>query len=226
MRHLALLLLGAVCLLLHATAQGLAIAPIMLNAPADGGATSLSVSSALGHDVTVQVRVFDWTQAAGEDQLMPAKGLRFAPEIFTLRPGTSQVIRMSVPATGGTGAWRVVIDELPAAEPAQAPSAAQLSIRLRYVLAMFAGAPASAEALDARLDEEALTLRNTGPGWLRLHDLSLQTASGAVMPADAGIVYLLPGSELDLARPAGTEVSVLNYHVAGEPFFAPLRPGK
>ncbi|PKP81255.1 MAG: hypothetical protein CVT79_11390 [Alphaproteobacteria bacterium HGW-Alphaproteobacteria-18] len=49
--------LGAAWFLLPANAQGLAIAPIMVEAPAGGGATSLMLSSDLGHDVTIQVRV-------------------------------------------------------------------------------------------------------------------------------------------------------------------------
>lgn len=226
MRHLALLLLGAVWFLLPANAQGLAIAPIMVDAPADGGAASLSISSGLDHDVTVQVRVFDWTQAAGEDQLEPAKGLRFAPEIFTLRPGSSQVVRMSVPDTDGAGAWRIIIDELPSASAAPATPAAQLSIRLRYVLAMFAGAPAAPEALVAVMAPGALELRNPGPGWLRLHNLSLQTENGGAVPAGPGIVYLLPGSEMRFAPPEDVNVSLLNYSVSGEPFAAPLRPAR
>ncbi|ABI77611.1 conserved hypothetical protein [Hyphomonas neptunium ATCC 15444] len=224
MRHLALLLLGAVCFLLPANAQGLAIAPILIDAPAEGGATSLSVSSSLDQDVTVQVRVFDWTQADGEDLLEPAKGLRFAPEIFTLRPGTSQVIRMSVPDTDGAGAWRIIIDELPSASRAQEISAAQLSIRLRYVLAMFAGAPAAPETLIARMEPDAVALRNPGPGWLRLHNLSLQTEAGGVVPSGAGIVYLLPGSEMNLLRQDGERASILNYSVGGASYSALLSP--
>ncbi|MFN4184600.1 MAG: molecular chaperone [Hyphomonas sp.] len=223
MRPLALLLIGAVWFLLPANAQGLAIAPIMVEAPAGGGATSLTLSSDLDHDVTVQVRVFDWTQKEGEEQLEPARGLRFAPEIFTLRPGTSQVIRMSVPDTGGAGAWRIIIDELPSPEGLQEIRAAQLSIRLRYVLAMFAGDPAKPESLEARLGEEALHLRNPGPGWLRLHDLSLQTDLGEAVPAGPGILYLLPGSEMGLPPPEQVRVSALNYSVNGRPFATMIR---
>lgn len=224
MRLLALLLPGASCFLLPAHAQGLAIAPIMVEAPAKGGAASLAISSGLDAAVTVQVRVFDWTQPGGEDQLEPAQSLRFAPEIFTLQPGTSQIVRMSVPDTGGAGAWRVIIDELPIADRMQAARAAQLSIRLRYVLAMFAGGPASPEALAASFENGALALRNPGPGWLRLHDLSLETEAGAAVSAGPGIVYLLPGSETVLLPPEEVSIRALNYSVSGRPYSAALSP--
>lgn len=224
MRHLALLLTGAVSTLLPAHAQGLAIAPIMIEAPPAGGATSLSVSSGLENAVTVQVRIFDWTQPEGEDQLEPAKGVRFAPEIFTLQPGSSQIVRMSVPNTAGAGAWRILIDELPAAEKAQAPRTAQLSIRLRYVLAMFAGAPASPEVLAARFEDGHLALHNPGPGWLRLHNLSLQSETGSAVPAGPGIVYLLPGSETILSPPEAMPIRALNYSVNGQSYSAALSP--
>ena len=224
MKPLALLPLGAAWFLLTAHAQGLAIAPVMIDAPAQGGATSLTVSSSLDQDITVQVRIFDWAQENGEEQLEPARGLRFAPEIFTLRPGTSQVVRMSVPDTGGEGAWRVILDELPSAGAAAPTPAAQLSIRLRYVLAMFAGAPASPDMLQADVSSGALLLRNPGPGWLRLHGLSLQAQDGAAVPAGPGIVYLLPGSELSLPSLEETRFSALNYSVNGQSFSAQFKP--
>lgn len=226
MNRLTLLLAGAAWQILPASAQGLAIAPIMIEAPASGGAASLTVSSALQTDVTVQVRVFDWTQQAGEEQLVPAMGLRFAPEIFTLSPGTSQVIRMAVPDTGGEGAWRVVIDELPSAQPAAQPGGAHLAIRLRYVLAMFAGAAAAPERLEARLSGENLVLRNSGAGWLKLHNLSLESADGGEVPAGPGIVYLLPQGELSFPAPDMPGFSALNYSVNGETFAARLDPGR
>ncbi|KCZ98457.1 hypothetical protein HPO_09600 [Hyphomonas polymorpha PS728] len=226
MRPLALLLLGAVWFLLPAHPQGLAIAPIMIDAPAQGGAASLTISSGLKQDVTVQVRIYDWSQQNGEDVLQPARGLRFAPEIFTLRPGTSQIVRMSVPDTGGAGAWRVIVDELPT--PGQAPEkqASQLAIRLRYVLAMFAGAPAAPEDLQANLRQDVLALRNPGPGWLRLHDLSLQTDAGDAVSAGPGVVYLLPGAEILLPPPEEARVQTLNYSVNGQSFSAQLTSGR
>ena len=226
MKHLALLLLGAVWILLPAHAQGLAIAPILVEAPAGGGPASLTVSSALDHDVTIQVRVYDWHQEAGEDVLEPASKLRFAPEIFTLQSGASQVVRMAVPDTGGTGAWRIIIDELPSPAARHQADAAQLSIRLRYVLAMFAGAPAGPDQLQARLEAGAVELSNPGPGWLRLHNLSLETPTGETLPAGPGIVYLLPGSALSLPPPAAPQVHQLNYSVGGVPFEAPLRSAR
>lgn len=226
MRPLALLLLGAVWFLLPANAQGLAIAPIMVEAPAGGGAASLTVSSSLKQDVTVQVRVYDWAQQGGEDQLTPAKGLRFGPEIFTLRPGTSQIVRISVPDTGGAGTWRVIVDELPSPNPLPDTESSQLSIRLRYVLAMFAGPAAAPERLETQLRQDALFLRNPGPGWLRLHDLSLQTDAGDAALPGPGIVYLLPGSELALPPPGDARISALNYSINGQSFAAQLSYGK
>lgn len=223
MKRLALLLLGAAWQILPAHPQGLAIAPVMIDAPAGGGAASLVISSGLAGEITVQVGIFDWTQAGGKEQLTPARGLRFAPEIFTLSPGSSQVVRISVPDTGGEGAWRVIIDELPPPARPREAGAAHLSIRLRYVLAMFAGKPAPPEMLEARLEADELTLRNPGPGWLKLHNLSLKSEE-EVVPAGPGIVYLLPQSEMRFPAPEAAAFSALNYSVNGEPFSASLQP--
>lgn len=223
MKRLTLLLLGAAWQVMPASSQGLAIAPIMIDAPAGGGATSLTVSSGLAHDVTVQVRVFDWSQEGGEDQLSPARGIRFAPEIFALSPGSSQVIRMSVPDTGGQGAWRVIVDELPSAKASAPEGAAQLSIRLRYVLAMFAGKPGAPQAVQASLAGDGLHLRNEGAGWLKLHNLSLETENGEAATTGPGIVYLLPGSQISLPSPEAAGFSTLNYSVEGQAYATRLR---
>lgn len=203
MKWFALLLLGAGWAADCACAQGLTLSPVMISAPAEGGATSLTVQSDLPEPKLVQVRVFDWTQEAGGEQMTPAADVRFGPEIFEIQPGKSQTVRFLLPNTDGEGAWRVVVDELPPATDSTASGAAQLSLRLRYVLSMFAGEAGQPAQLEARLDGDQLELSNPGPGWLKLHGLGLVTPDGNQTAASAGIVYLLPGAFTRIA--AGSE---------------------
>lgn len=199
MKWLALLLAGAGWAAGCAQAQGLTLSPVMISAPAEGGAASLTLTSGLAAPKLIQVRVFDWTQPDGGEQLVPSETVRFGPEIFELAPGMSQTVRFRLPDTDGAGTWKVVIDELPGAADAAPEGSAQLSLRLRYILSMFAadaGDPASLTAVASA--GGGLELHNGGDGWLKLHSLELCAPDGGTVPAEAGIVYLLPGARISL----------------------------
>ncbi|MEQ9506517.1 MAG: fimbria/pilus periplasmic chaperone [Hyphomonas sp.] len=224
MKWFALLLLGAGWAAGCASAQGLTLSPVMIHAPAEGGATSLTLTSGLAEPKLVQVRVFDWTQAGGGEQMVPATDVRFGPEIFEILPGKAQTVRFLLPDTDGAGTWRVVVDELPAPPGQAAEDAAQLQLRLRYVLSMFAGEPGAPEQLQAAADAAGVELRNPGPGWLKMHSLALVEPDGTVQAAETGIVYLLPGA---VARiPAGEDpegYAALSYTIGPQSYSADLR---
>lgn len=227
MRRFALLLLGAGWLAHCASAQGLTISPVMLDAPARGGAAALTISSGFETPRTVQVRVFDWSQEGGDEQLTPSRTVRFAPEIFEVAPGKSQTIRFQVPDTRGAGAWRVVVDELPAAGAGQGAPVAQTTLRLRHVLPMFAAPAGNPASLTVEAGSGGIQLRNPGPGWLKLHDLRLSTEAGDMVPAAPGIVYLLAGAETHLAlgEDAGA-YAALNFAAGPDTRTLSLRSGK
>ena len=223
MKWLALLLLGAGYAAGCAHAQGLTLSPVMLTAPAEGGPSSLTFTSGLAAPKTVQVRVFDWSQADGGEQMTPATNVKFGPEIFEIAPGKTQTVRFQLPDTDGKGAWRVVVDELPSAADAAA-GATQLSLRLRYVLSMFAGPAGEPAALRAAAEPGALALSNPGPGWLKVHGLSLVTPEGQAEEADAGVVYLLPGAVTRIpVEGDAAHYQALSYHVGQESYALDLR---
>lgn len=229
MKRLCLLLIGAVWPVLCANSQGLTIAPIMIHAPASGGSVSMAISSTMPEPVTIQVRVFEWSQTDGEDRLSPSHSVRFAPEIFALSPGQAQTVRFLVPDTKGAGAWRVVVDELPSAGSAgTAEGYSQLNIRLRHVLAMFAQSAGVPSQLEAHLDEDALWLINPGPGWLKLHSLKLVDAQEvAVADAGPGLVYVLPGASVRVSKPEEeAELHALKYSVDAHTYKTSLRSVK
>lgn len=223
MKWFALLLLGAGWAAGCASAQGLTLSPIMIHVPEDGGATALTVTSGLDAPKMVQVRVFDWTQENGGEQMVPAANVRFGPEIFEILPGKAQTVRFQLPDTDGAGTWRVVVDELPAPPGQAEEGTAQLSLRLRYVLSMFAGAAGAPDQLRVEADDAGAALLNPGPGWLKLHSLAFVDADGTAHAAEAGIVYLLPGATTRISGGAGTpSYTSLAYAVGPEVYTADL----
>ena len=227
MKWLALLLLGAGSVVPCANAQGLTLSPVMISAPAEGGAASLTVNSDLTAPKLVQVRVFDWTQTGGGDQMVPSTSVRFGPEIFEIAPGRSQTVRFELPDTDGQGTWRVVVDELPSGDAAASDGAAGLSLRLRYVLSMFAAPAGDPASLQVATNEAGIELLNPGPGWLKMHDVALVSADGAELSAASGIVYLLPGASTRLPVTADSAVyGSLTYAVGAQTYSVDLRPEK
>lgn len=203
-----------------ALAQQLSVAPVLIDAPANGGPASLQISSTLERPVSLQVRIYDWTQDEGADQLTPSRDVRFSPEIFSLEPGHTQIVRMQVPDTAGTGHWRVIVDELPAMGP-QLISAgdAQLQIRLRYVISMFAAETGSVDSLHLEPAGDHLTLTNDGEGYLRLHSLAFRTPDGQADPARRSVNYVLPGATINIPYPNdGVSYSALDFSVGTDTF--------
>lgn len=178
------------------TGQGLTIAPILIEAQKHGGPNSLIIGSQLDRSLTVQVRAFRWDQINGQDELSPDPQLKLTPEIFRLEPGSQQTVRMMVPDTGGLGAWRIIVDELPSPQlPQQAKEPAQLNIRIRYVLPMFSYPAGDISDLQMAKQNGHADLLNKGDGYLRLGNLALETAFGNTLPLSPSIAYVLPGAK-------------------------------
>jgi len=74
------------------------------------------------HDVSLQIRAYDWVQKDSQDVLTPTQTLIISPPVFTVAPGASQTIRIVSrrPAETTEVAYRLLVDEIPtaAASPA------------------------------------------------------------------------------------------------------------
>jgi fimbrial chaperone protein len=64
------------------------------------------------------VRVFEWTQNAGQDQLIPTEDIAISPPFLKLKPNDSynlRVVRINPVSISGEKTYRIIIDELPKA---------------------------------------------------------------------------------------------------------------
>ena len=93
--------------------------------------------------VTLQVRVYAWAQVDGKNAYAPQETILGTPPIVTIAPGEKQLVRLTRTADTAAGteaAYRVVVDEIPAAKsPTEAGAA--VSFRMRYSLPLFAYGP-------------------------------------------------------------------------------------
>jgi fimbrial chaperone protein len=135
-----------------AVAATLQISPVTIEFSAAEVATGLTLRNPGDAPLYGQVRVFQWSEAHGEDVLTPTGDVIASPPLIEIAPHSDQLVRLvranasgaapSAGASGGAGApleqsYRILIDELPAPGT---PGAEGVTIRLRYSVPVFVDA--------------------------------------------------------------------------------------
>jgi len=138
-------LAGAACI--AAATQAGAIAPIMIwpvdpVIQGDQRAVAVWIENHGSQPLSMQVRVLDWQQPEGVERLGPQQQVVASPPISSIPPGQRQMVRLiaTQPIPPGIeSSYRVLIDELPSAEPLEegAPSGAAVKLQMRYSLPLF-----------------------------------------------------------------------------------------
>jgi fimbrial chaperone protein len=174
--------------------------------------------------ITVQLQVMSWSQSGNRDELAISRELLATPQVFRLRPGQVQVVRIALlrPVDDNRElAYRLLLDEVP---PAPAADFRGLQVALRLSMPVFvqpraAAAAALSAAVIERDGQRQLQLTNRGQAHLQLTDLTLQAmqspGSGSLLHAGLPpepsaptlylhdkAVYVLPGQQRELPMPA------------------------
>jgi fimbrial chaperone protein len=182
--------------------------------------------------VQVQVRVFEWRQDAGQDQLLPTTDLQVSPPMQSLAAGQQQLIRVvrSEPTPPATQrAYRVIVDELPTVDPRRSG----MQFVLRYSMPVFVQPDKDAplqhtlQARLTRLDDgrPALEVHNSGSSYAQLADIGLGPASRPQIIHPGLLGYVLGGQtmrwplDVPAARLAGATFSA---KINGESAQTPL----
>lgn len=149
--------------------------------------------------VNLQLRVFAWDQKASADAYADQRDVVASPPFTTVGAGQRQLVRLMrvAPVTAGMEkSYRIVIDEIPQAQPASPAekNSAGLKMRMRYVLPLFTYGQGltplknngSVEAVRTTLrwslsqqnNRQALCIDNTGNQHARLSAVYWANASG------------------------------------------------
>ena len=185
-------------------AASLQVAPTSLTLQAKQNADGLWLSNSGDAPVQVQLRVFRWTQANGEELLEPTRDLVISPPMQTLPAGERQLVRLvrtkPIPPASEMS-YRVIVDELPAPNKEQQG----LQFVLRYSVPVFILPETTtpiAPALRTRLVEgedglAAIEIENTGSEHAQIADLVFTDASDKQDVVVPGLVgYVLPGQRM------------------------------
>jgi len=180
-------------------AASLKVSPLGLDLSPSMSAGAIAITNLDTKDVSLQVRVFAWTQGDSEDRLVPTRDVVVSPPAATLHAGETYTVRLLRVATRPVTteeSYRLVIDELPApVVPGASGRGVQMLLR-STVPVFFARDGATPDVRwrvwhqDGRLKVEAT---NTGDRHLRLSNLAISTAAGRVSFGAGLAGYVLPG---------------------------------
>ena len=122
----------------------------------------------------VQLRVFEWRQVDGRDEFVRSTDIVVSPSIIQIAPGDQQTFHVipQIPLSAtNERRYRVVLDQLPDAQGAQASAA---NTRVRMTVPLFAGGEAaSPHSLKFVADNTMLRVTNTGQRTAKVDRLAL-----------------------------------------------------
>lgn len=207
---LSLLFTSLLCAAGMASAGSFSIDPVRIQLSEARPSAVMRVENRGDAAITVQLQAMSWTQSGNQDQLTISRELLATPQVFRLRPGQVQVVRVAllvpVDATRER-AFRLLLDEVPPA-PAADFRGLQMALRISMPVFVQARTPAAASLAATVVEREGqrqLQLVNRGDAHLQLTGLQLQaqtvaTASAATssMYSHDKTLYLLPGQQREL----------------------------
>lgn len=97
-------------------AASIRLSPVSIEILNDQSASSISLYNQSNESSDLQVRVFEWRQNAGQDQLIPTDEIAVSPPFLKLQPNDSynlRVVRINPVPVSGEQTYRIIIDELP-----------------------------------------------------------------------------------------------------------------
>jgi fimbrial chaperone protein len=183
-----------------AQAGGFAIVPLRVEL-GKNKATSLTVTNT-DEAKTFEVRAVSWKQDNRADTYEATNHLLLAPATFRLDKGASQVVRVQLnrPLDAAEHAYRIFVDEVPAAQEIKANSLKTVvSMAVPVFVAPSSGPIAKGQAaLKAALAQDMvqIQLRNTGKANLKLREWVLTSAKAGDLLKVPSAAYVLAGNTL------------------------------
>jgi len=217
-----------------AVAGTLRLAPVQVEVAPNRQFCSLSLSNDGMEPAIVQIRGYGWTKdKEGNDLLDRANGPAVNPAIVNIPTGETRLIRCSLPNRAGPveESYRLIIDELPSADPAPGTVKTLLRISIPVFRAPAGAAPAVGWSVEKASDGAMrLFIANSGNRHAQISAIILRPRAPQAAPirVTRGF-YLLAGGEAKLLLPspppdgiAAVELETTQGRLAA----LPLMPGK
>lgn len=132
-----LILIMLLLMPLWAQAASFQVSPVRMTLSADHSTDVLRVTNSSDTPTVVQLQIVAWSQKDGEDVYIPSRNLLATPPIFTVTPGSQQVVRIGMraqPDAKQETCYRLYLTEVP---PAPTPGFRGVQIALRMGIPVF-----------------------------------------------------------------------------------------
>ncbi|VVQ12193.1 molecular chaperone [Pseudomonas fluorescens] len=234
-------------------ASSVLIWPIDPVLEADQQASALWLENRGSETANLQIRVFGWSQSGFAEQYQNQRDVIGSPPVAKIEPGQKQLVRLTrtkdVPP-GQELAYRIIIDEIPSAQPATADggkTAAAIRFQMRYSVPLFAygaglwskedstrardpkgvGLPQLSWRTVAVDGKPYVEVRNQGAVHARLTDVTIKQAGQSKPLAEGLLGYVLPGAVMRWPAPTPlTNDSALQVRVNGATQVQSITPAK
>ena len=183
-----------------AGAASLQVEPVRLSIPPKNSAAKITLRNSGAEQINAQVRIFKWTQVKGKEALVETRDVVASPPIVKLDAAKSNVVRivrtLKAPVAGEE-AYRLIVDELPAAA---GKTGLSINFVLRYSIPVFFNSATQADpklkwSVSAKGGQTVLTIANTGGTHMKLSGLAMAPKGGASVSFAKGLVgYVLANS--------------------------------
>jgi len=155
------------------------LSPVNVEILSNQNAASISLYNQSNESTDLQIRVFEWTQKNGQDQLTPTDEIAISPPFLKLQSNDSynlRVVRINPAPISGEKTYRIIIDELP--KPVDSRKAAQgVNVLLRSSLPVFVVNKDAITKLNWKIDTNqempSLIISNIGNRHALLNNLML-----------------------------------------------------
>lgn len=224
-RHLRSgLICGCLATLLPVAAAGstLKVAPVVVSLDDVAPVQTIRIENNGGRATRIQLRLFDWHQKNGHDELVPTQDVVANPGLFEIGPHEAQTIRIGRVAGAGPAekSYRLLIDEVP--EEARSDGS-HVSVLLRISMPVFLAPsqkPGDRRSLSTEQDKGSalvwrawaesasrviVAIENVGAAHVKLNSIALAAAAGTTPGTGteagryAGLLYVLPGATRRIA---------------------------
>jgi fimbrial chaperone protein len=198
----------SIWLAMMGTASGGAftISPIRIELTARAPVAAVTVrNNDAATPAVIQTQAMAWSQREGNDVYEESRALVVSPPIFTIAPGSEQVVRIALrgaPPAERESLYRIYFQELPGTveDPATTERRPTLRMVLRMGVPVIVG-PATGKVTAKpvlKIERTAtgasrVIVRNEGTGHLRVTNLVVTNAKSGEDISKAGAFYVLPG---------------------------------
>ncbi|MDR3501926.1 MAG: fimbria/pilus periplasmic chaperone [Legionella sp.] len=206
------------CFLLHVMSRGnaLGVSPTFLTISPQQSVANLTLSNEKTEPVTIQLEMVRWQQINGKDVYTETEALIATPQIFTLAPNGTQIVRLGLenPLFGEQEqAYRLFIQEVVPKLNIKSKSELRMALRISLPVIIKAEIPVRQKLRWQVLTRQGSKLRlmaeNRGSNVLFINLLQAYTQEQQpVTRPEVTFVYLLPGSKKEWALSALTNNKV------------------